>query len=81
MAACTQAVRLSGDGQYVEIVSSAGAANSIVVRYTIPDAPHGGGINSTISVYVDGVFAASLKVTSRFSWSYGFWQIPYSKVR
>ena len=75
-----QSVRLARDGEYVEIVAATGgAANSVVVRYSIPDAPAGGGINSTLSLYIDSAFHASLAVTSRFAWDYGYWAIPYSE--
>jgi hypothetical protein len=58
-----QCVRLDGTGQFVELESRA-PANSIVVRYAIPDAPNGGGMSATISVYVDGVFRQKLQLTS-----------------
>ena len=74
-----QSVRLARDGEYVEIAATAGAANSVVVRYSIPDAPEGGGINSSLSLYIDGDFHSSLAVTSRFAWDYGYWTIPYSE--
>ncbi|MBC7660763.1 MAG: hypothetical protein H7249_13790, partial [Chitinophagaceae bacterium] len=65
-----KAVRLSKTGDYVSITSRK-PANSIVVRLSIPDAPTGGGINSTIGVYVNGTRIRSLPVTSRYSWVYG----------
>ena len=70
-----RAVRLQGTGDYVEI-TAAHAANSIVVRYSIPDAPSGGGIDSTLDVYVDGAMRVALDVTSRYSWFYAVdtWQ-------
>ncbi|HWM05948.1 MAG TPA: APHP domain-containing protein, partial [Actinophytocola sp.] len=48
-----QSVRLNNSGEFVEFTST-NAANSIVVRNSIPDAPGGGGIDATISLYVDG---------------------------
>lgn len=65
-----RAVQLNAVGQYVEFTSSQ-AANSIVVRYVIPDAPNGGGIDATLSLYIDGTFRQKLKLTSRYAWSYG----------
>jgi hypothetical protein len=65
-----RAVRLDETGEYVELTATR-AASSIVVRYAIPDAPTGGGIDGTLSVYVDGVFRHSLPLTSRYTWSYG----------
>jgi hypothetical protein len=63
-----RAVRLANEGQSVQFVNGSDA-NSIVVRYSIPD----GGANywATLSVYVNGTARARLSVTSRYSWSYG----------
>src|SRR5207237_39343 len=47
------------------------AANSVVVRYVIPDAPKGDGIQATISLYVNGKFRQKLNLTSKYAWSYG----------
>ena len=63
-------VRLNSAGQYVE-VTSGGAANSIVVRNSVPDSPSGGGQDATISLYVNGVFNRKLTLSSRNSWLYG----------
>lgn len=65
-----RAVRLEQTGQYVRF-SAARAANALVVRYVIPDAPAGGGITATLSLYVDGVPRQKLSLTSRYAWSYG----------
>ena len=70
-----QSVRLSSTGQFVEITSTA-PANSIVVRNSIPDAPGGGGITATISLYVTPpggalTFVQKLTLSSRNSWLYG----------
>lgn len=63
-----KAVRLEKVGDYVSIKASK-AGNSVVVRLSIPDSPSGGGIDSTIGVYINGK-RKSLKVTSRYSWVY-----------
>ena len=65
-----QAVELNGPGQYVELTARA-AANSIVVRYCVPDTATGGGTNYTISLYTNGIFAQKLPVTSQYTWLYG----------
>ncbi|HEX6682645.1 MAG TPA: CARDB domain-containing protein, partial [Candidatus Limnocylindrales bacterium] len=65
-----QSVRLNSTGQFVEF-TSANQANSIVVRNSIPDAPGGGGIEATISLYVNGTFLRKLTLSSRHSWLYG----------
>lgn len=45
--------------------------NTIVVRVSIPDAPTGGGITDSLSLYVDGVFRQSIECTSKYTWVYG----------
>jgi hypothetical protein len=65
-----QSVRLNSMGQFVEFTST-NAANSIVVRNSIPDAPNGGGQDATISLYVNGNFAQKLTLSSKNSWLYG----------
>lgn len=65
-----ECVQLNATGQYVEFVAQ-GQANSIVVRYSVPDTGSGGGANYTLSLYTNGVPAAELPVTSMYSWLYG----------
>lgn len=65
-----RSVRLDAAGQYVQF-TAAQEANSVVVRYVIPDAPAGGGITATLSLYVNGAFRQKLGLTSRYAWSYG----------
>ncbi|MFD3513024.1 CARDB domain-containing protein [Streptomyces sp. NPDC058657] len=65
-----QSVRLDSTGQFVEFTAT-GAANSIVVRNSVPDAPAGGGAEATISLYVDGTFLRKLTLSSKHSWLYG----------
>ncbi|MFD0319020.1 CARDB domain-containing protein [Streptomyces flavalbus] len=65
-----QSVRLNTTGQYVEFTST-GAANSLVVRNSIPDSASGGGTEATLSLYVDGTFARKLTLSSKHSWLYG----------
>ncbi|HEY2515989.1 MAG TPA: hypothetical protein VGI39_34195, partial [Polyangiaceae bacterium] len=64
------AVELDSTGQSVTFKTEH-AANSIVVRYSIPDAPGGGGATATLGLYVNGTRKASLPLTSRYSWTYG----------
>ena len=48
------------------------AANSIDLRYSIPDASGGGGITAPLSIYINGVKQAKdLQLTSKYSWVYG----------
>jgi hypothetical protein len=65
-----RAVRLDSAGQYVRF-TVIHPANSIVVRYSVPDAPAGGGAETTIGVLVDGARKTSLSLTSRYSYTYG----------
>ena len=64
-----KAVRLNKTGDFVSFKTTI-AANSLVVRFSIPDAPGGGGIDATLSLYVAGKKVQSLPLTSRYSWSY-----------
>ncbi|WP_330464741.1 discoidin domain-containing protein [Streptomyces longwoodensis] len=65
-----KAVSLDATGEYVEFTTRA-ATNTLVTRFSIPDAPGGGGIDSTLDVYVDGVFKKALPLTSKYAWLYG----------
>ncbi|BCL77771.1 hypothetical protein ccbrp13_02360 [Ktedonobacteria bacterium brp13] len=48
------------------------SANSINLRYSIPDSASGGGINASLSIYINGVKQANdLQLTSKYSWLYG----------
>jgi parallel beta-helix repeat protein len=62
-------------GQYVEFTLPS-AANSINVRYSIPDAPNGGGITAPLSVTVNGHHRATMTLTSQYAWLYN--QYPFS---
>jgi hypothetical protein len=63
-------VQLVGTGQYVQFTNQS-AANSMVVRYSVPDTANGMGTNYTISLYTNGVFVEKLSLTSIYSWLYG----------
>lgn len=65
-----KAVRLENTGDYVEFTST-NAANSVVVRNSVPDAPNGGGQDTTLSLYADGQFVRKLTLSSKHSWLYG----------
>ncbi|MEU0795385.1 glycosyl hydrolase family 28-related protein [Amycolatopsis sp. NPDC005961] len=62
-------------GQYVEFTLPA-AANAITVRYSIPDAPRGGGITAPLDVTVNGAHRQRMTLTSQYSWLYN--QYPFS---
>ena len=65
-----RAVTLNGNGAYVEWTTRA-ATNTLVTRFSIPDSGGGGGISSTINIYVNGTFFRAMPLTSRFAWLYG----------
>ncbi len=65
-----KAVVLNATGQYVQWTATA-AANAIVVRNSIPDAPGGGGITATLSLYVNGSKLTTLTLSSKEAWVYG----------
>ncbi|MEO3861928.1 glycosyl hydrolase family 28-related protein [Acrocarpospora sp. B8E8] len=69
-----KAVRLT-PGQHVEFVLPS-AANAINVRYSIPDAPNGGGITAPLQVTVNGKDRKAMTLTSQYAWLYN--QYPFS---
>ena len=68
------AVRLDR-GEHVEFTLTR-AANAITVRYSIPDAPQGGGIRSALEVAVNGKRAETMTLTSKYAWLYA--DYPFS---
>ena len=68
------AVRLM-PGQWVEFTLPK-AANAITVRYSIPDAPEGGGIRAPLHVTVNGGAKKTMTLTSEYSWLYN--QYPFT---
>jgi len=72
-----RAVKLTATGQNVQF-KLAHPANTIVVRYSIPDLQKGGGADpapatptTTLGLYVNGARKTSLTLTSRYSYVYG----------
>jgi len=64
-------VNLASTGQQVSWVNTTSQAiTAINVRYSIPDAPQGGGITSTLDLYVNGVFRQAIPVNSKQTWVY-----------
>jgi hypothetical protein len=62
-------------GQYVEFTLPA-PANAINVRYSIPDAPAGGGITAPLDVTVNGHHRKTMTLTSQYAWLYN--EYPFS---
>lgn len=65
-----RAVTLNSTGAYVEF-TNAQPTNTLVTRFSIPDSAGGGGINSTLDIYVNGTFLKTIALTSKYSWLYG----------
>jgi hypothetical protein len=70
-----KAVKLTAPGQYIEFTLTR-PANAITVRYSIPDAPTGGGIDAPLTLAADGERIATLTLTSKYSWLYAMY--PFS---
>ncbi|MDQ1710350.1 MAG: hypothetical protein QOG49_1735 [Frankiaceae bacterium] len=68
-----KAVQLSAAGQYVEFTLTRDT-NAINVRYSIPDAPNGGGITAPLEVTVGGKHEKTITLTSQYSWLYNQYQ-------
>jgi hypothetical protein len=45
-------------------------ARGLVLRFSIPDAPNGGGLTNTLGLYLNGTRVATLILTSKFAWQY-----------
>ncbi|WP_435817609.1 glycosyl hydrolase family 28-related protein [Micromonospora sediminicola] len=69
-----RAVRLL-PGQYVEFTLPR-ATNALTVRYSIPDAPRGGGITAPLRVAVGRAPARTITLTSQYAWLYN--QYPFT---
>jgi Pectate lyase superfamily protein len=66
-----KAVQLA-PGQYVEFTLPR-AANAITVRYSIPDAPGGGGITAPLDVGAGGRHDRRMTLTSQYAWLYNLY--------
>lgn len=63
--------QLTATGQSVSWTNNTGhEITAINVRYSIPDALNGGGITSTLDLYVNGTLRQALNVNSKQSWIY-----------
>jgi len=64
-------VNLSASGESVTWTNNTGQnITAINVRYSIPDSSTGGGIASTLDLYVNGTFRQALNVNSAQTWVY-----------
>lgn len=67
--------RLDSEGEFLEIRVKH-PANALVVRFCIPDAGNGGGIDATLGLFINGRFERKLHFSSRHAWIYG--DFPWS---
>ncbi|WP_042385124.1 discoidin domain-containing protein [Streptacidiphilus melanogenes] len=65
-----EAVTLDTTGDSVSWTSRE-ATDTFVLRYSIPDAPGGGGTNATLDLYANGKLVQPLNLTSHYAWLYG----------
>ncbi|MER5637232.1 discoidin domain-containing protein [Kitasatospora sp. NPDC002227] len=65
-----RAVTLNNTGDSVSWTSRE-ATNTFVLRYSIPDAPGGGGTNATLNLYANGQLVQPLGLSSHYAWLYG----------
>ncbi|MEV7286093.1 discoidin domain-containing protein [Streptomyces sp. NPDC093252] len=65
-----RAVTLNNTGNYVEWTTKE-PTNTLVTRFSIPDSAGGGGIDSTLNIYVNGTFHKAISLTSKYAWLYG----------
>lgn len=65
-----QCVQLARAGGHVEFSATA-EANSLVIRFHLPDAPAGGGLATTLRVLINGRAVRELPLSSRNMWLYG----------
>src|SRR6267154_3969491 len=64
-------VQLTNTGHYMEWVNNTGQSiTALNLRSCIPDAPSGGGITSTLNLYVNGVFRQAFSVNSQQNYCY-----------
>ncbi|MEU4928636.1 CBM35 domain-containing protein [Streptomyces yokosukanensis] len=64
------AVQLTDTGKYVQI-TLAEPANSVVVRYSIPDTSDGSPTTAPLALYADSTKVTDLTLTNKYSWLYG----------
>ncbi|MFZ5495672.1 MAG: glycosyl hydrolase family 28-related protein [Verrucomicrobiota bacterium] len=68
-------VQLARTGEHLEFTAP-GASDSLVLRYSLPDAPGGGGVGSALKLLVNGRPVRTLALSSRHAWLYG--NYPFS---
>jgi hypothetical protein len=65
-------------GQWVDFTVPEGSSvNALAIRYSVPDAVAGGGLETPLLIEMGGEVVANVTLTSNFSWYYGLY--PFSK--
>src|SRR5258706_77491 len=75
-----QAVTLDAPGQYGKFTIPQDA-NSIVMRYSIPDSIDVLGLTAPLSLYIDGVQQTDLTLTSTYGWHSGSYPLNKNSSR
>jgi hypothetical protein len=70
-------VKLASSRDYVEFAAKA-SANAMVIRYSLPDDPNGGGIGASLGLYRNGAHVRDIAITSKYAWAYGVY--PFTKT-
>ena len=70
-----QAVRLDTREHFLAFTASA-STNTMVIRFSLPDHPQGGGISSSLLIFVNGKLAKDCRIHSYNTWLYG--KYPFS---
>jgi len=65
-----QCVKLGSKWQFVQFTATI-IANSMVIRYSLPDKKEGGGLSSTLGIYKNGKLIQHCKISSHYSRLYG----------
>ena len=68
-------VKLGAKNQYVEFAATADA-NSMVIRFSLPDDQQGNGTSSTLGIYQNGKLIRHERINSHYAWLYG--KYPFS---
>jgi hypothetical protein len=63
-------VKLTAKGQFVEFAAMRNA-NSMVIRFSLPDNKEGTGLSNTLAIYKNGKLIQEHRISSRNSWLYG----------
>lgn len=63
-------VKLGAKSQYVEFAATADA-NSMVIRFSLPDDQGGNGTSSTLGIYQNGKLVRHERISSHYAWLYG----------